>query len=314
MAEPGFARRSRNAGRFGNPPRVSILTSVAILALLLATPSTAASAPPLRLRLEVTAGRKDPPPAPASSAAALLVLNSMSEARRELLGHALHELAVSVDRRKNPLFVPLDESEERKAVENLIAQTAPTFTAANALLSGAWPSPEGDVWVRPVARCAAQRLCVALQGKPEDSAEAKRARFLAWPLGYAIILEVAADARLDDVAEALRAPGSLHIGLVLTSAELHTVRQSPALSPLQREARRVVSALAGKRTALLDTLGSLANVRSGKNAMAWLQLPARAILVVPRLGALATIEQFVADVRVRLRDSHAQVEWLASPR
>ena len=286
----------------------------AIAVLLLATGSAALAATPWQLHLEVATGRQAPLPAPAPAAASLLVLNSMSEARRELLGRALRDLAASVARRKNPLFVPLDDSEERKAVENLIAQTAPAYTAANALLSGQWQSPEGDVWIRPVPRCAARRTCVALQGKPGDGADEKRARFLAWPLGYAIILVIAEDGKPDEIAEALRAPGSLHIGLVLTGAELRALRPSPALLPLQREARRVVSALPGKRTPLLETLASLAKVRSGKHTMPWLQLPPRAVLVVPRLGALATIEQFVEDVRTRLGGAHAQVEWLATPR
>ena len=268
----------------------------------------------MQLNLEVTTDHRAPLPAPASSGAALLVLNSMSDERRELLTHALHDLAVSVDRRKNPLFVPLDDSEERKAVENLIAQTAPAFTAANALLCGQWQSPEGDVWIRPVPRCAAQRTCIALQGGPSDSAEEKRARFLAWPLGYAIILRTTESSKPDEVADALRAPGSLHIGLVLTSTELRALRPSPALLPLQREARRVVGALPGKRTPLRETLASLANVRPGKNRMTWLQLPPQTILIVPRLGALATIEQFVQDVRTRLGGANAKVEWLASPR
>ena len=285
-----------------------------VAGLLLATGSATAGDTPWQLYLEATSGRSAASPAPASSAAALLVLNSMSDARRELLGRALHDLAASVDRRKNPFFVPLDDSEERRAVENLLAQTAPAFTAANALLSGQWQSPEGDVWIRPVARCAAQRTCVALQGKPGDGGDEKRARFLAWPLGYAIVLAAAEGAKVDEVAEALRAPGSLHIGLVLTNAELRALRPSPALLPLQREARRVVGALSGKRTPLLATLASLANVRYGRNTVAWLRLPARSILIVPRLGALATIEQFVEDVRTRLRGANANVEWLATPR
>ena len=296
----------------------SLCFGACVAGLLLATGSAAAGAIPWQLHLEVTTGRKAPLPAPASSSssssAALLVLNSMSDGRREVLNRALHDLAVSVDRRKNPLFVPLDDGEEHRAVEDLIAQSAPAFTAASALVGEPWQSPEGDVWIRPVWRCAPQRLCVALQGRPGDSAEEKRTRFLAWPLGYAIILVAADGSQLDEIADALRAPGSLHIGLVLTSAELRALRPSPALLPMQREARRIVRALSGKRTRLLDTLASLANVRSGKNAMPSLPLPPRTILIVPRLGALATLEQFVEDVRARLPDTGPKVEWLASPR
>lgn len=281
-----------------------------LLGLLLAKGAAAAEGP-WALNLEVTTGQQAPSPAPASASAALLVLNSLSEAGRERLGQALHELAVSVARRKNPLFVPLDESDERKAVRNLVAQTAPAFTAANTLLAGQWSSPEGDRGVRPVSRCADQNLCVVLRVRPEDSAEAKRARFLAWPLGYAIVLKLDDGAKLDEVSEALRAPGSNHIALVLTGADVQTLRQSPALLSLQKEARRALSALSGKQTPLMANLAGLAQARSGKNPMPWLSLPAGAILIVPRLGALATVEPFVNEVRIRLRGTPA--EWLASP-
>lgn len=281
-----------------------------LLALLLAGGAAAAEAP-WPLELEITTGQQAPSPAPASAPAALLVLNSLSEAGRERLAQALHALAASVARRKNPLFVPLDESDERTAVRNLVAQTAPAFTAAKSLLAGQWSSPEGDRGVRPVSRCADRNLCVALRLRSEDSAEAKRARFLAWPLGYAIVLKLDDGAKLDEVSEALRAPGSNHIALVLTGADVQTLRPSPALSSLQKEARRALAALSGKPTPLIDNLAGLAQARSGKNPMPWLALPAGAILIVPRLGALATIEQFVDEVRARVRATRA--EWLASP-
>jgi hypothetical protein len=86
------------------------------------------------------------------------------------------------------------------------------------------------------------------------------------------------------------------------------------LLPLQREARRVVGALPGKRTPLRETLASLASIRPGKNTTTLLKLPPQTILIVPRLGALATIEQFVQDVRTRVSGANAEVEWLASPR
>ncbi len=287
--------------------------SLALLLGLLWTGQAVAAEGPWLLELEVTTGQKAPSPAPAPASAALLVLNSLSEAGRERLGQALHDLTVSVARRKNPLFVALDDSDERKAVSNLVAQTAPAFTAANTLLSGQWSSPEGDREVRPVSRCANRNLCVALRVRPQDSAEAKRARFLAWPLGYAIVLKLDVGAKLEQVSAALRTPGSTHIALVLSAPECQTLRPSPALSSLQKEARRALSALSGQQTPLLENLAGLAQARSGKNPMPWLSLPAGTILIVPRLGALATIDQFVDEVRARVRGTRAQLEWLVSP-
>lgn len=270
-----------------------------------------ANATPLRLSLEVTAGHMSSPPAPPSSSAALLVLNAMSEAQRESLGQALHDLANSFGRKKNPLFVALDDSEEKHAVAGLIAQTAPAFTAARALLPGQWESPDGDVSIRAVPRCAPDHPCVILQRNASKALG--RERFLAWPLGYAIILETDDDSSLSRIAEALRAPGSLHIGLVLTSRELHVLRQGPALASLQREAARMVAAIPGQRTPLVETVASLANVRSDTRAMSWLRLPPRTILIVPRLGALATPDLFLEEVRARLHKPDVKVAWLASP-
>jgi hypothetical protein len=286
--------------------------------LLLPALGSAAAAEALGVDLEVTTGAKPAPKRPAArlggSSAALLVLNAMSEARRQLLAESLARLAAVVDRKKNPWFVSLDDSEERSAVESLIAQTAPAFTAAGTLAAGQWQSPEGDVQIRPVAHCAPQRPCVRLAGTPGADDLERRARFLAWPLGYAIGLEVRDRQAADKVAEALRAPGSFQIGLVLESGEVHALRPSPALFTLQRHARRLVKVRPETPSPLFDALASLASAGTGRDGLAWLKLPPGAVLVVPRLGALATCERFVADVRDRLAAVTAKVEWLASPR
>jgi hypothetical protein len=247
-----------------------------------------------------------------SSSAAMLVLNAMPEPRRELLAKSLARLIAVVDRKKNPFFVSLDDSEERKAVEELIAQTAPAFTAATTLAAGSWSSPEGDILVRPVARCTAGRQCVRL-GDPGAGESERRTRFLAWPVGYAVMLAVAIPAEVDRVAEALRAPGSFQIGLVLTSAELHRLRASRALSSLKRDARRLVKVLPKSSARLSAAMASLASAGTGKDELRWLRLPPDNILIVPRLSALATPEQFVADVRSRLAAAGSRVAWLASP-
>lgn len=291
-----------------------------LLALLLpALGSAAYGHAPLDLQLEVTANPTSGPPSPpTSSSAAMLVLNAMPESRRRLLAESLAKLSSVVARKKNPLLVSLegsdDDSDVRAAVEELVAQTAPAFTAATSLSAGTWQSPEEDVQVRPVAHCAPATPCLQLAGPGGSDEQTRRARFLAWPLGYAVILAVDSRTDLDKVAEALRAPGSFHIGLVLTSTELHTLRASPALLALQKNARRLLKAMPKARTPLLTRLASLVSASRRRHELPWLRLPSDTILVVPRLGALATTGQFVADVRTRLSSIDTQVEWLASPR
>ena len=168
--------------------------------------------------------------------------------------------------------------------------------------------------IRPAASCTPRRQCVRLGCAPSRDENERRLRFLAWPLGYAIVLAVGERAKLDKINEALRAPGSFQIGLVLSSAELHTLRTSPAQQALQQHARRLVKAMPNTQSPLSHRLANLASAGMGKDGLAWLKLPPDTILVVPRLGALATPDQFVADVRSRLATVDDKVEWLASPR
>ena len=284
------------------------------LAALPALPAPAHARAPFALKLEVETGRPGSAQPQPSPSGAVLVLNGMGEARRQQLADALARLATAVDRRKNPFFVALDESEERKAVDELIRQAAPAFTAATALGAGRWQSPEGDVRIRPVLRCAPRARCISLDEPPGADESERRARFLAWPLGYAVVLAAASPEPVDAVAEALRAPGSTQIALVLTASELHHLRASPALGPLLGHARHIVKAAPAKRSPWLEVLARIAGAATAKDELRWLELPRNAILVVPRLGALATSDAFVADVRARLATTSAPVEWLATPR
>jgi hypothetical protein len=270
---------------------------------------------PLALKLEIATGQsRSPPPHPAPSGVAL-VLNSMSEEDRERLADSLAGLAAAVDKKKNPLFVSLDDSDERAAVESLIARTTPAFSAAATLCAGRWQSREGDVQVRPVSRCAPGTRCVALAAAPGGDESERRARFLAWPLGYAIVLATASAARADDVARALRAPGSTQIALVLTGTELHRLRKSPALDRLLAHARHIVRTVppTPKPSALMDVIARVSNAATARDELTWFDLPDDSILVVPRLGALATSAAFVSDVRARLQNDAAGVAWLAKP-
>ena len=239
----------------------------------------------------------------------------MSEEDRERLADSLARLAAAVDKRKNPLFVSLDDSDERAAVESLIARTTPAFSAAATLCAGRWQSREGDLQVRPVSRCAPGPRCVALAAVPGGDESERRARFLAWPLGYAIVLATSSRVGADDVAQALRAPGSTRIALVLTGTELHRLRKSPALDRLLAHARYIVRTVPTKRkpSPLLDVVAKIANAASAQDELAWFELPDDSILVVPRLGALATSAGFVSDVRARLQSNAAHVDWLVSP-
>lgn len=239
----------------------------------------------------------------------------MSEEDRERLADSLAGLAAAVDRKKNPLFVSLDDSDERAAVKSLLARATPAFSAAATLCTGRWQSHEGDVQVRAVTRCAPGTRCVALAAPPGGDESERRARFLAWPLGYAIVLATASAARADDVARTLRAPGSTQIALVLTGTELHRLRQSPALARLLAHAQHIVRTVPPepKPSPLVAVIAKVAGAASAQDELTWFDLPDDSILVVPRLGALATRAAFVSDVRARLHGNAAGVTWVMKP-
>jgi hypothetical protein len=238
-------------------------------------------------------------------------LNSLSEEERSKLAESLHSLAAAAARKRNPFYVAIDDTEEHAAAQKLFAETAPAFTAAAALSRGRWLSAEGDLAVRVVKTCSPGSRCMPLfsQG-PGDGIE-QRIRFLAWPVGYAVILRTAEN-DVAQVATVLRAgPASSQIALVLTSAELHSLRKSPALSSVLKSAARLGKKLPA--SALAETLESIGRAASAGDEVAWLKLPRDTVLVVPRLGALAMSNRFVDEIDSRLQAARAKVEWLSSP-
>jgi hypothetical protein len=251
-----------------------------------------------------------PPIRRAPPAGATLVMNSLSEPRRQALAAALRSLSATLAKRRNPFYVALDDSDERASVQKLLSDTTPIFTAAAALAAGRWQSSEGDLVLRPVVRCARGARCVPVLGAQPTDELGKRAHFLAWPLGYAVLLRAPSLAEAARVADRLRAePAASQVALVLTSADLHQLRKSPSL----RDVTGLAAMLVRRQPDLpfAEVLKKLAAATSASNELPWLKLPAESVLVVPRLGSLATADRFVTEVRGRLGD--AQVEWLATP-
>ena len=87
---------------------------------------------------------------------ARLVLSAVTEQQRIELAGALDTLADRWQRRRNPLFVPLDD--EAAEVERLLVAWLPATTAAFALSAGRWQSSQADLSIRGVARCMPARV------------------------------------------------------------------------------------------------------------------------------------------------------------
>jgi len=278
-------------------------------------------APPAAWMLEVhtdSPARADPGRAPRGTGVSL-ALNAMTDDQRADAAGVLARLADRLERERNPLVEDLDDDDARADAEGLLGERLPMLTAAAALAPGRWTSQDGRIVVRATTECAEHARCIPLgppraSGASPDDRVAARARFLAWPLAYAVVLR-APPGRAPDLVAALRAPGpGSRIALVLGDADLHGLRFSKALPALAESAAR------------LDRLGppdmpmkqlfarvSGAGSDAAPDDLRWLALPADAVLVVPRLGALATIAAFVAEVRGRVATAalRGPVEWLA---
>jgi hypothetical protein len=292
---------------------VLLLTLIAIGGSLPTEMAHATASPPV-VSLEVeSAPRSMEVERPATaSAGATLVLNTLAEPNRAALALALRDLADALARRTNPLFVSVDDVAEKSATE-LLRALAPRFTAAAALSARRWRSSSGDLAVHASERCAGKSTCYPITARPATADLEKRVRFVAWPIGYAIILDTGRRADAQRIATALQAMSpDVGVALALTAADLHRLRRSPALDRVFRQARRVRDHLAGG-AALLDSLEALLAAASSPDEVPWLRLPPGGVLVVPRLSALATSRRFVAGVSDRLGALQIEPTWLAAP-
>jgi hypothetical protein len=283
------------------------------VALGLAAAGTAGAAP-VAIWLEVGNG---PAPAaePAPAGGATLLLNGLAAQERHDLSTALERLADDLDRRKNPLYTPLDDGEVRGQVQILLARSRPARTAAAALAASRWHTADGDLAARAVARCAPAARCRSLTAGDTGDGLARRLRFLVWPLGFALLVDGRDDVDAAAIADRLRSGPSApeRIALVLTAAELHRRRSDRETRAIVRAATRVAKLATTAPPELVELLDGIARPPAG-DQIAWLRLPPRAVLVVPRLGALATPDALLAEVRGRLTGHPAAIVWLASER
>jgi hypothetical protein len=251
--------------------------------------------------------------APGSSGADVgLALNAMSDGRRKELAGALSTLADQVERKHNPLVEDLDD-DARPPVERMLRDELPSLTAAAALAPGRWVSADQKTMVRATTACASGARCIALQGPGKRAADAgeAEARFLAWPIDYSVIVRVAPGAA-SEVLDALRTqPAGSRIALALGDEDRRGVRYSDALPELSASAMRI--ARGASDSPMVSLFRRLSASAPADGALDWLTLPTGSILVVPRLSALASVGDFVEEVRTRLASQRVPVEWLYDP-
>ena len=181
-------------------------------------------------------------------------------------------------------------------------------------------SEDGHLSVRITATCAPEppsTLCFPLRrGSTAIDPTEHRARLFAWPVAHAVVL-TAPDARGAEVlASSLRTNldrATTTIALALERTELHGLRLSPDLASIARATdrlRELLSDAGAPPDAESDLLARLARSTSAGDELPWLTLPPGAVLVVPRLGALANHDLFLAEVTRLAAGSHVPFEWV----
>ncbi len=183
----------------------------------------------------------------------------------------------------------------------------PALTAAANLLGAPWDAPGISVELGPACGAGAAR-CVSLFSPADDPADAlvRRGRALAWAVASAGLLRVAAGSR-PALLRALRAAqlrSSSTLALVFDAVRGKV--DEAELDLLRQEARRALAHLApdAPQRPWLHALGAA--------PADWelpIELDADQVLVVPRLSALARLQDFTAEV-----ESTGAVEWMVRPR
>jgi hypothetical protein len=316
---------SSSPRRSSRPRRTVGAAAVVAVGLVLAAATAAAAfarrdrAPKpdgLRLALEVRIDAKTARP-PGRAGGVLLALNAMSDGDRSRMADVLDEVADNLERRHNPLVEDLDDQADdaQSAVRDLARARLPMITAALALAPGRWTSADGGMVVRATTSCAPDARCIPLAGDEASAHDpvATRARFLAWPLAYGIVVRPPPE-KAGAVVDALRTSveGS-RIALVLGRDDVQSLRFSAALPRLADGAARI-DRWGPDEMPLRDLFRKLSSGDPIGDELRWLVLPRGGLLVVPRLGALATIAAFVQEVQRRVGEvASERVEWLSLP-
>jgi hypothetical protein len=232
----------------------------------------------------------------------------------EALPRLRAHLADSTDsalRRADPELFDLDDVAPADSLRQALPDL-PALTAAANLLGSPWEGPGISVVLGPLCEKAAARCTplFASAAAPEDAQDAqdaliKRGRALAWALGKAALLRVAASSRqslLHALWEAQPRPsGTVAMVFGATRGKLDPAE----LELLHRQAHRVLADLArdAPQRPLLDALEA---VRGDWELP--ILLDADELLVIPRLSALARLQDFVSDVQ-----RAGTFEWVARP-
>jgi hypothetical protein len=236
-----------------------------------------------------------------------LALGGLPPGALPRLREQLKESSETALRRAAPALFDLDDAPpdaSRHALPDL-----PALTAAANVLGSPWEAPGISVQLGAVCEAAASR-CVPLFAPAVETVETgdalvRRARALAWALGNAAVLRVPANGRpglLRALREAQPRPSST-LAMVFDAAR--GTLDDAELDLLRQQVRQALAELApdAPQRPWLDALGA---VRPDWELP--IALDADQLLVVPRLSALARLQDFVSEV-----ERAGTFEWVVRP-
>jgi hypothetical protein len=184
----------------------------------------------------------------------------------------------------------------------------PALTAATNLLGSPWEAPGIAVHLGPACEPAASR-CTPLFAPTAaaDDSLVRRGRALAWAAGNAALLRVAPSAR-DRLLHALREAQLRRSGtLALVFSAPRGALDAAELDRLRQEARRALAEIATDAPQR-PWLEMLVDGAAGTDWALPFALDADQVLVIPRLSALARLQDFASEV-----EGAGAFEWVSRP-
>jgi len=250
-----------------------------------------------------------------------LAIASLSPSERTRIVNELRYVTARLEARLSPLAIDLDDGDPVDSLRRSMSAYAPSYAAAFSFDRDTWTL--ADLTVRVVASCDRAHLddgasCISLWGKHDTKQNvAERARFAAWPVAHAAVVELNSSSSTEQAAGRLRERTSLQqstIALVLMDRDLalEPVAERPELEAAAKRLGAVIAANHIDQPEHFESLGhTQPSARPSERVAPWLRVSPNAIVVVPRLSALAKLDSFGIEIEQAIRDGSAR--WIHRP-
>jgi hypothetical protein len=211
-----------------------------------------------------------------------------------------------MEARHHPLVVDLTD-EASPPLERVRGWFLPIWNAASALEAGRWRLPGRELEVATVVEGASSggvRAFRAWDDASDRDSLIDAARFAAWPITHARLVDARTPGQLASVTSALRkrlCDSDSCVALFVDRASLDRAEPSGAFEAVRKLAERAVRLARAAAPEIDPDLRSLLEhlppAEPPTTLKSWLDLGVSELLVVPRLGSLARRSEFEAELR-----------------